>query len=574
MIQNLKVLAVIQARGGSKGIPKKNITDLCGFPLISYTIYAASKSKYIDNLLVSTDSNEIANVSKRFGATVPFLRDKKLSGDIVTSVDSLKWFVNKFQIENDEKYDIIIELPAVSPFRTQKHIDNALEKLVRTKADSVISVVNTGEKHPTRLKKIDNDLIADFTKEFPEPEKMSRRQDLKPCYIRNGAIYAMTHETLIDMHSRSGKISRPFEMDDVFSTNIDTKFDLLIAQLLVGEGKCDNYPGKLNLTISKTKKVFNPDFKKTLLVTTNLEMFDNDKILESLDHRVIYYPDPDLKETRKLLTENFIDHWICSPCPSYIIDKNLLVSSKNNISAISSPSTGTTHINIDECIEIGTKIFSIKDSPNIRKITASSEYSFLHILNSIRKYKIANKFMKVGYWREQENLLRGNELNGTKLGIIGVGRIGSNVLRYAQAFNMDICYYDPNIDLKITSCNKSNEIKDVFKNSDIVLVSIPYNKQNHKFISASLISLMKDKSILVNTSRGEVIDEKYVLKKLKENKDFIYSCDVIDNEQNYQENELFLNRNNLENLILTPHIAGLSYQSELKAFYYSYDFLI
>ena len=247
MIGKLKVLAIIQARGGSKGIPKKNITDIAGFPLISYTIYAALNSKYIDKLLVSTDSQEIASVSEKYGAEIPFLRDGALAGDIITSVDSLSWFVKKYQNETNDYYDIIIELPAVSPFRTNEHIDLAIEKLVITKSDSVISVVDTGEKHPTRLKKIDNDLIADFTKEFPEPEKMSRRQDLKPCYIRNGAIYVMTNKTLLNDHSRSGKISRPFLMEDIYSTNIDTKYDLLIAKLLINEGFCENFPGKIKL---------------------------------------------------------------------------------------------------------------------------------------------------------------------------------------------------------------------------------------------------------------------------------------------------------------------------------------
>ena len=179
MINSKSVLAVIQARGGSTGIPKKNIIELGKHPLISYTIYAALKSKYIDKLVVSTDCKEIANIGLDYGAEVPFLRTPKLSGNLVSSADSLKWFVEKLEFETNNNFDIIIELPPVSPFRTCSHIDQSLEKLVNTKSDSVISVVNTGEKHPTRLKSIEGDLISDFTKEFPEP-KISRRQDLDP----------------------------------------------------------------------------------------------------------------------------------------------------------------------------------------------------------------------------------------------------------------------------------------------------------------------------------------------------------------------------------------------------------
>ena len=248
MINSKSVLAVIQARGGSTGIPKKNITNLGDYPLISYTISAALKSSYIDKLVVSTDCKEIANVSLNYGAEVPFLRISELAGNLVSSADSLKWFVEKLEFETKKQYDIIIELPPVSPFRTFFHIDESLKKLVNTKSDSVISVVNTGEKHPTRLKSIEGDLIRDFTKEFPEP-KISRRQDLDPCFIRNGAIYAMKRSTLINSLSRRGDVSRPFEMEEKYSINIDSKFDLLVAKSLINEGICENTPIKINSKI-------------------------------------------------------------------------------------------------------------------------------------------------------------------------------------------------------------------------------------------------------------------------------------------------------------------------------------
>ena len=113
MIKKKKVLGVILARGGSKGIKKKNIKLIDGYPLISYSIYAAKKSKYIDELIVSTDNREIANISKNFGATIPFLRPKRLSGDKVTSIDALKHAVLTFEKKSKTKFDFIIELPCV-----------------------------------------------------------------------------------------------------------------------------------------------------------------------------------------------------------------------------------------------------------------------------------------------------------------------------------------------------------------------------------------------------------------------------------------------------------------------------
>ena len=126
-----RVLAVIQARGGSKGIPKKNIYKINNNPLISYSIYAALNSKYIDQLIVSTDSNEIKKVAEDYGAEVPFLRPKKLAKDKVASVDSLYHAVKKYEKLSSRNYDFIIELPCVSPFRNSNDIDCALEKLLK-----------------------------------------------------------------------------------------------------------------------------------------------------------------------------------------------------------------------------------------------------------------------------------------------------------------------------------------------------------------------------------------------------------------------------------------------------------
>ena len=201
----MEILAVIQARGGSKGIPKKNIYPISGYPLISYTIVAAMKSQLISDLIVSTDSDEIADVARTYGAKVPFIRPDHLAGDKVLSVDSLHHAVLETEKIYSKKYDYVIELPCVSPLRDHHDIDDALNKLIQNESDSVISVVNTGEKHPVRLKKIINEEIHDITEEFPEPGQNSRRQDLSPpSFIRNGAIYAMRRDTLINDNSRHG----------------------------------------------------------------------------------------------------------------------------------------------------------------------------------------------------------------------------------------------------------------------------------------------------------------------------------------------------------------------------------
>ena len=230
----MRSLGVILARGGSKGVPKKNIKEINGKPLIAYTIEAAIASGVFDQLVVSTDSEEIAKVAKLYGAQVPFVRPEELASDTVWSRDALKHAVLACEEIYNVRFDYVIELPCVAPLRKSWHIREAFEKLTKTGADSVTSMVQESDKHPVRAKRITNDQIEDYTTEFPEGEG-SRRQDLAPCYVRNGAIFAMTRDCIVVNFSRHGEICRPYVMDSRYSVNIDTMMDFKFAEFLLKE---------------------------------------------------------------------------------------------------------------------------------------------------------------------------------------------------------------------------------------------------------------------------------------------------------------------------------------------------
>ena len=241
-----------------------------------------------------------------------------------------------------KKFDYVIELPCVSPFRDSNDIDSALEKLIKSKCDSVISYVNTGEKHPTRLKRIKNHLVSDFCKEYPEPKRGSRRQDFEACFIRNGAIYAMTRECIIHQKSRHGNKSLPFIMDENKSINIDNKFDLLVAKTLIENGYCNNVPKKI---FTKKKKYYNKQ-KPKLLITTPLHFTGElEKNLKE-NYECTITRTENLKDLKKILIN--VDAWLCSPCPTYVINKSLLETAKN-LKLIVTPSTGSNHIDLDYC---------------------------------------------------------------------------------------------------------------------------------------------------------------------------------------------------------------------------------
>lgn len=228
-----RVLAVTLARGGSKSIKKKNIRNLCGKPLIYYTITEALKSKYITRYLISTDDKEIQKIAIKLGAEAPFIRPYELSTDTARAIDADKHALNWAEENENKKYDYFVELMITNPMKTAYDIDSVIEKLINTNADSVIGMSKLEDHHPLRIKKIINDKICDFNstlKEIPE----THRQQLKPdAYIRNGSIYAAKRD-LIKQGIRYGtENSRPYIMPDHKSINIDTENDFLLAEIMM-----------------------------------------------------------------------------------------------------------------------------------------------------------------------------------------------------------------------------------------------------------------------------------------------------------------------------------------------------
>ncbi|MGB0431812.1 MAG: cytidylyltransferase domain-containing protein, partial [Bacteroidia bacterium] len=150
----MRVLGVIPARGGSKGVPKKNIKILGNKPLIAYTIESANHSNLKD-VIVSTDSEEIAEVSKRFGAQVPFIRPNDLAGDSAKAIPVIQHALNHMLSIGNEDYDAVMMLQPTTPFRTTEDINKAIDELSQKQSESVISVIDVEGHHPARMKLMD-----------------------------------------------------------------------------------------------------------------------------------------------------------------------------------------------------------------------------------------------------------------------------------------------------------------------------------------------------------------------------------------------------------------------------------
>lgn len=229
-MRRYRILGVIPARGGSEPIPKLNIKPLLGRPLIAYTIVPARQSKLITRVVVSTDDEEIIEEARRYGADVPFVRPKELADDLSLLTDVAKHAVLEVERQEGRKYDYVVVLPPTTPLRTAADIDKALRKLIDSGADSVISVTRVGAKHPMRMKRIIHDRLVDFVEE--EVENMPKKL-LPPLYLRNGAIYAVRRDVLVNQRSFQGRISLPYLMPEERSINIDTRLDFLLAEAVM-----------------------------------------------------------------------------------------------------------------------------------------------------------------------------------------------------------------------------------------------------------------------------------------------------------------------------------------------------
>ena len=224
-------MAIIPARGGSKGIKNKNILDLCGKPLISYTIQAALESKYIDKVIVSTDSQEIADVAIKYGAEVPFLRPGELASDTSKTIDAVMHAVGELE-KRKEQYDILILLQATQPLRTADDIDSAIELFIKNKGQSLVSV-SPVEDNPILIRTIDN--LGRMNSILPM-KSTCRRQDMPLYYRVNGCIYINLISEL-DLNTSFNDNKIPYIMPKERSVDIDEIKDLLIAQYYISRNE-------------------------------------------------------------------------------------------------------------------------------------------------------------------------------------------------------------------------------------------------------------------------------------------------------------------------------------------------
>ncbi len=227
----MKILAIIPARGGSKGVPGKNIKLLNGKPLLAYTAEIALQSKYLTEVIVSTEDEQISTVAKSLGILVPFIRPMELAHDHTPTLDVIIHALNWYESQN-VFFDAVCLLQATSPFRTVEFLDEAIEKFISSGCDSLISVQKVPhEYNPHWTFEVNEN--GNLKIATGETEIIPRRQELPVAYHRDGSIYITKTEVLLKAHSLYGKSIAFIESDGAFYVNIDTMEDWKRAEKMI-----------------------------------------------------------------------------------------------------------------------------------------------------------------------------------------------------------------------------------------------------------------------------------------------------------------------------------------------------
>jgi phosphoglycerate dehydrogenase-like enzyme len=306
--------------------------------------------------------------------------------------------------------------------------------------------------------------------------------------------------------------------------------------------------------------------RKKLLISAPIDFLPELKKAIQDETDALFSYGADHGQIKVLLKGNAFDGWMVAPCPTYFIDREMLTLCPS-LKIIATPSTGSNHIEVSYLQEKGIKLYTLRESNSVSQIYASSEYTFNLMISTIRKTPFAFQSVLHGKWREAEFDFRGRELHGLTLGIIGFGRIGSNLARYSLAFGMKIIAFDPYATIENHDVVQFNNINEMLPEADVIAVCVHLNQETYKMINDSVFSLMKDGVYFINTSRGDIVDENDFLKYLMNGKIEAAGVDVISDEltSDINDNILVKYARKSNNLIITPHIAGITYDSERKA---------
>lgn len=296
-----------------------------------------------------------------------------------------------------------------------------------------------------------------------------------------------------------------------------------------------------------------------IAVTTPVKHLQGIESLLSTKGEIFYLEEGTKSEVRELLLKENIDVIICNPNQqTYKIDQELLENT--TVSLINTCSTGMNHIDQEYCKLNGIKIYSLtKDYKLINNLPSTSELAFGLLLDLMRNITISNNEVKQNKTWDYLPFV-GQQMKDFKIGIVGYGRLGKMMAKYCKAFDAEVYIYDP-----YSEESNVKELEDLFQICDAVSLHVHVTNETKYMINYNLLSY--NVKFLINTSRGEIVNELDVIKALKENKLYGYGADVIEDEfGNIKNSPFFSLENSKLNYIFTPHMGGMTIQGQTKAY--------
>ena len=306
---------------------------------------------------------------------------------------------------------------------------------------------------------------------------------------------------------------------------------------------------------------------KILVITPIEHLKQTFELMKTFDY--IYKPYLNKKELIEILkSDKNINALFTNPNKQgFILDEEVFIDS--NIKIINTASTGTNHIDKVYCTNNNIKIYSLtKDYDLINQLTSTSELAFGLMISLLRKIPFSFDSVKNYEWNYEKYI--GRQIKDFNLGVIGYGRLGKMMVHYGLAFGMNVYVYDPYQKVEIENVNQVN-LNELLNNSDVVSLHVHVTDETRKMVNKDFIEKMKNNSYLINTSRGELVDELEILKNLEKEKLAGYGTDVIADEFNdIRKSKLIeYSKNEKYNIVITPHIGGMTYEGQNKAFYFA-----
>lgn len=306
---------------------------------------------------------------------------------------------------------------------------------------------------------------------------------------------------------------------------------------------------------------------KILVITPIEHLNETFNLMKSFDY--IYKPYLNKNELIEILkNDKSINALFTNPNKQgYILDEEVFQNS--NIKIINTASTGTNHIDKVYCKNNNIKIFSLtKDYDLINQLTSTSELAFGLMISLLRKIPFSFDSVKNYEWNYEKYI--GRQVKDFNLGVIGYGRLGKMMVNYGLAFGMNVYVYDPYQNVEIENVNQVM-LNELLINSDVVSLHVHVTDETRKIVNQNFIDKMKNNSYLINTSRGELVDESEILKNLENGKLAGYGTDVIADEFDDIKKSILIesSKNEKYNIVITPHIGGMTYEGQNKAFYHA-----